>query len=576
MAQFQPSGIIKIGRVKFDNSYKHVMSFSSLSEQTSYFSSVCAQSFTRESYTYIRPGYKVKVPINAENLYSRNYAMFQNANYGNKWFYAFIINVEYVNANTTELTLELDVWQTWYFDWNERQCFVEREHVNDDSIGAHTNPEPEIPLRQKVQTRNVTDLGSNMTIICQTAAKPSKTAGAFGGLLEGEEKGTTLQGNLYSGVYNGTQSLATDLLNEAVSHPLSDFLEGMQASGIGDSVSSVYMIPKVFLRGGGFSNNNTALEQTRTPTQAGLGVSINRPSSLDGYHPSNNKLFVYPYTFARISDNNNSSADLLFEWTPSGNLGINIVGSMESSGEVFVYPSNYAGVAANYSAGIEFSAAVQCSWPFGSYKNWASQNSVANAISFGINAALFLVPFAKGAATAAKGLGAGARWLAKHGAQANADRVAGAMARTTARRTADSIGTMESVAMGAGAMGMANLVSTYSVQSRQPETSRGTATGNGIYSCDMLAVNCDVVVPLKEYAQIVDDFFSMYGYQVDIVKRPNLKGRKSWNYVKTANACNYGPVPTEDMAMINSILDSGVTIWHNDNIGNYDQDNSIV
>ena len=33
------------------------------------------------------------------------------------------------------ITVQLDVMQTWYFDYTMRKCFVVREHTNDDTIG---------------------------------------------------------------------------------------------------------------------------------------------------------------------------------------------------------------------------------------------------------------------------------------------------------------------------------------------------------------------------------------------------------------------------------------------------------
>ena len=73
-----------------------------------------------------------------DNLLGYNYCMYQNENYGNKWFYAYITNMEYENDGLTNITISTDVWQTWQFDINFKNSFVEREHVNDDTIGANT------------------------------------------------------------------------------------------------------------------------------------------------------------------------------------------------------------------------------------------------------------------------------------------------------------------------------------------------------------------------------------------------------------------------------------------------------
>ena len=50
-----------------------------------------------------------------------------------------------------------------------------------------------------------------------------------------------------------------------------------------------------------------------------------------------------------------------------------------------------------------------------------------------------------------------------------------------------------------------------------------------------------------EYAQIIDSFFSMFGYKVNSVKVPNITGRSNWNYVKTID-CNFdGNIPQVDI-----------------------------
>ena len=49
--------------------------------------------------------------------------------------------MEYVNENATRITFETDVYQTYMFDLVKKQCFVEREHVNDDTIGINTTHE---------------------------------------------------------------------------------------------------------------------------------------------------------------------------------------------------------------------------------------------------------------------------------------------------------------------------------------------------------------------------------------------------------------------------------------------------
>ena len=56
--------------------------------------------------------------------------MYQNENFSNKWFYAFITNMTYVNNGMTLIEIATDVFQTWQFDLQYKQSFIEREMIN--------------------------------------------------------------------------------------------------------------------------------------------------------------------------------------------------------------------------------------------------------------------------------------------------------------------------------------------------------------------------------------------------------------------------------------------------------------
>ena len=79
-------------------------------EQTTYFISKTKPSigdivFTIDRNTYQRANKNtIRVKIPTDYLYDCNYMMFQNNRYNiNKWFYAFITAVNYVNESVTEV-----------------------------------------------------------------------------------------------------------------------------------------------------------------------------------------------------------------------------------------------------------------------------------------------------------------------------------------------------------------------------------------------------------------------------------------------------------------------------------------
>ena len=55
-----------------------------------------------------------------------------NENYGTKIFYAFITGMEYINDACTKIYITTDVVQTWQFDLNFKDSFIERDMIDVD------------------------------------------------------------------------------------------------------------------------------------------------------------------------------------------------------------------------------------------------------------------------------------------------------------------------------------------------------------------------------------------------------------------------------------------------------------
>ena len=78
-----------------------------------------------------------------------------------------------------------------------------------------------------------------------------------------------------------------------------------------------------------------------------------------------------------------------------------------------------------------------------------------------------------------------------------------------------------------------------------------------------------------EYAKIIDDYFTRFGYGIKRLKVPNRSSRPHWNYVKTAGCTISANVPADDERKICGIYDKGITFWKNGSeVGNYALNNS--
>ena len=80
-----------------------------------------------------------------------------------------------------------------------------------------------------------------------------------------------------------------------------------------------------------------------------------------------------------------------------------------------------------------------------------------------------------------------------------------------------------------------------------------------------------------EFVDIIDDYFSMFGYSCHRVKAPNISARPSWNYIKTRGCSIRENIPALDAESISKIFDNGITFWKSGSyIGNYSLDNDPV
>ena len=129
-----------------------------------------------------------------------------------------------------------------------------------------------------------------------------------------------------------------------------------------------------------------------------------------------------------------------------------------------------------------------------------------------------------------------------------------------------------------GALAVANQLGSVYQHSLQPNSAKGNVNGGDINVCDKKNGFFFYKMTIKdEYARIIDNYFSMFGYKVNIVKVPNITSRRNWNYIKTIN-CNFsGDIPQTDLNIIKTMFNNGTTLWHNpDTIYNYNESNDII
>ena len=538
------SKIIIAQGIKIDNTYKNVLSYNQAQMlelvQANQIASANNYSFIREYKNTIQVGFPYSQICNA------NYLAFQNKDYNNRWFFAFISDVQYINENTTNIVFDTDVWSTFYDSMNVMKCFVEREHVNDDTIGLNTVPEG-IATGEMVVENTFEDTSLNQFLMIGVFSDWKPTNGGIG---TGEQNDGVC---VYNKGITGHNLFLFNLSQAGVEN-LRKYLWLTNGDGhIGD-VKDIFIIPKAMI------DENELIDVSYTRNIVGdvnvqvdmwkinedfdvQSISINFPKvhSFNGINVRNNKCFTYPYNYI-LATNNNGNQNIykyeLFSNENNATFDLQLALQIGISGRCV--PKNYNGrIETNDDESLPLGKYPVCGWTADSFTNWLTQQAV--------NIPTKIVGSVIGAVTGAKSD------LEEHGTVANT--IVG------------------------GAMTVAGMIGEFYSAGLKPNIEGGGNTSDVIYSAERNTITFKFMRPKLENLQIIDSYFNRFGYKINRTKIPNLTGRQYWNYIKIGGNDRFatGNIQTKFLDVINQIAQQGTTIWHShDNIGNYDLNNTIV
>ena len=106
--------------------------FSSAENQAAYFNArVLTTAASNSNFSYLRRSGRMKCGITAAEAAQCDYISFINPAFENKRFYARVTDYQYVNNQTTEITYEIDYFQSYMFEVNYEHGMIEREHLTE-------------------------------------------------------------------------------------------------------------------------------------------------------------------------------------------------------------------------------------------------------------------------------------------------------------------------------------------------------------------------------------------------------------------------------------------------------------
>ena len=546
--------IILCKGIKMDKDFENVLSYSETNMVTLCRANAVA---TTIKYSILDPSVKeIDVALPYSTCIPCNYIAFINPYYGNKWYFAFVEDIEYINNNTTRIKYKLDVFSTWYPKMTIGKAFIEREHVSDDTIGKHTLQEPINAGDFIVNNTGLLDEYGNSThVIIGVTKVPSDVYNIQGELVNSKIQARTSN---YNGVFSGLTYFAFQYPSDA-----SQFVAMMDLNGLADNIVNVFLCPvSIFTVTSpstwdtytydetvAFGNLSVHLvfkykiiPNTNSESVLFSGKTITINSTLDGYTPKNNKMFTKQFNYVYMTNNNGGDIVYAYEDFKNYTPKFRGVGTISPGCSVRLIPedykkwdtSNVTYVNDLIPFGIVGGKYPTCSWRSDTYTNWITQQSINNQITLG------------------KVVGTGA------------------MA---------SISPETAIASTAGAF-MEGLMESQDKEELMPVVAKGnTNVGDVTYACGKTNFEYYQMSCKNEYAQICDQFLSRYGYKVNEIKTPNILSRTKFNYIKVGSfeELIHGDIPARDLEEINNIFRKGVTIFHDyTTFGDYTQTNAIV
>ena len=147
--QWAPDTRLDFANVNWDSEYRNIVNFDAQHDLDRYITEHTISHMRLEKMTFVRPYEPVRVNIPFNVATQANYVRVNNPQQPGyydisgdadstqptwytdvqKNFYYFILDARYVAPNTTQLLLQLDVWQTYGYEVQPGQCYLERGHV---------------------------------------------------------------------------------------------------------------------------------------------------------------------------------------------------------------------------------------------------------------------------------------------------------------------------------------------------------------------------------------------------------------------------------------------------------------
>lgn len=534
--------------IKLNKKYTEVLSYTEQEMITLLRSNTHLVSET-SNFSFLRPyNNKINVDIPINIVMQSNYMAFQNPDFSNKWYFAFIEERKYISDKTTEITYTIDYFTTWFDYWNPKTCFILRQHATNDTVGANLVPE-NLDLGEYVHNGAITEYFSIYDDLHYFVQVGYPSTGGF-----------NMGGSIIAG------SVFIDLVLEA--HTLSEFQTILTLiNGFSNmEILNAWTSPARYSPTRGNASvppiltplQPYAVNTTYSPNSAqNTPFTYSAPVSLNGYTPVNNKLLTSPFCFLTINNRAGVSNNLAYEYFKNRTPKFRLIGVATPGSPAMLIPVDYKNMVDSYynnniSEGINCQNTPLVAWKTDGYDTWLKNKSLQQ-------------PKLSGGELALGG--------------------AGLLFSTLTLGPSAAVGTLIGGSMNALSNSFEQM-SEKKIAKALPDSFYGNLSSSDLNQA--MGNTSPAIEPMsitRASARRLDEFFTRYGYATNELATPNITHRSNYNYIRVSsdsspcviNNHNNITIPQNDLDIINNLFRNGITIWHNhNNLGDYSVSNTIV
>lgn len=549
-----PNTTLYVGVAPWNSDLKNVQSYASRAEQISTIQGLLSHKY--EHINIIRRDSDLILKGVNEDLTECNYLMYQNADISNKWYFAFIDNVQYNSLNSVIISHTIDVWQTYQFDITYYKNLILRSHVakSTDTVGRWLAPEPISVAPEFERKHNVFNDISwspqyvlHSTSVYNPNTKKYEYKGSGTGASLSAEYGIFVDSDTdvqevvkKYGKLSPAEALKSDNDDE-YSNWIADLLTGQiesfekslnnavklisttsisQLQDHRNELIGLYAIPA-------WVHSGTNKYATNNIKKKDVTTTLPTTTLACGYTPRNKKMLSSLCKAYLFYNENGFKLPLKPELFTSDTPVFTVKATELSTNGFLLQIGSYA----DYTAKTN-KISYNC------------ENRLGYDANTGLDKVLNTLTSAVG--------------------------VVNAVGSVASQAFAGNVGGVVQGAVGAVQQSI-NMIDALG--------QRGVNTGASgdimsITEKRAMPVFADVS-PTVAQCRYIDDYLDVYGYAINEIGKIStyMKNRSNWNYIQVANCNIKVSAPNDDVNKLKQMFESGVTIWHK-NFGDYDQNNN--